>query len=161
MKQIKTTQTVFDYLLMEIIKNRRKESETKEEAKEKIKRIGYEVGMKLTENPSQKERLNTVESILTFVVNSPMGLPFFTINKLSASSDKKKFTVTVFLADFITHLSSFGDSDQLNEMKELYISYASGLLYGTIEIRGFRINIIQCLSRPNVDIAYELTINVL
>ena len=78
MKQIKTTQTVFDYLLMEIIKNRRKESETKEEAKEKIKRIGYEVGMKLTENPSQKERLNTVESILTFVVNSPMGLPFFT-----------------------------------------------------------------------------------
>ena len=25
MKQIKTTQTVFDYLLMEIIKNRRKE----------------------------------------------------------------------------------------------------------------------------------------
>ena len=161
MKQTRTTQTVFDYLLMEIIKNRRRESETKEEAKEKIKRIGYEVGVKLTENPSQKERLNEIDDILSFICNSPMGTPFFTIHKILPSADKKKFTISVFLADFIAHLSSFGDSDQLNEIKELYISYVTGLLYGTIEIRGYRINIIQCLSRPNADIVYELTINVL
>ena len=77
------------------------------------------------------------------------------------AEDKKKYTISVFVADFIAHLSSFGDSDQLNEIKELYISYVTGLVYGTIEIRGYRINIIQCLSRPNADIAYELNINVL
>lgn len=161
MKQTRTTQTIFDYLLMEIIQNRRKESETKEEAKEKIKRIGYEVGMKLTENISQKERLNELDDILDFITHSPMGLPFFTISKITSSSDKKKYTISVFVSDFISHLSSFGDYDQLIEMKELYISYVTGLLYGTIEIRGYRINIIQCLSKPNVDIAFELTINVL
>ena len=161
MKQTRVSQSSFDYLLMEIIKNRRKESETKEEAKEKIKRIGYEVGMKLTENPSQKDRLNELDDILSFIVNSPLGYPFFTISKITTSGDKKKFTITVFVADFISHLSAFGNVDQLNEMKELYISYATGILYGTIEIRGYRINIIQCLSKPNVDIAFELTINVL
>ena len=161
MKQSKTTQSSFDYLLMEIINNRRKESETKEEAKEKIKRIGYEVGMKLTENVNQKERLNKIGEILENVLKSPMCTPFFTFCKLVQSSDNKKFVIIVTLSDYLQHISSFGDEGQMNEMKEMYISYAMGILYGTMEVRGYRLNIIPCLSKPNVDMCFELTINIL
>ena len=41
--------STFDYLIMQIIQNRREESSSVGEAEERIKRIGYEVGQRLCE----------------------------------------------------------------------------------------------------------------
>ena len=160
MKQIQVTQTSFDYLLMEIIRNRNENSETKEETKEKIKRIGYEVGKKLTETMKQYELFPNFKETLNFILNTSVCKPFFT-EKVVTTTDNKKFIITVLSADFLSHLSPFGDSEELNQIKEFYVSFAIGILYGTIEIRDYRINIIQCLSKPNTNMIFELTLNVL
>ena len=143
MKQI--AQSNFDYLLIEIIKNRKKESISKEETKERIKQIGYAVGMRLTENVAQTEMLVKLDQVINFLLQTSTYSIFFSKYKITPSADNRKFTITVLESEFLQNVSAFSEGNELIEMKEFYICYLVGILYGTIEIRGFRINILQCL----------------
>ena len=133
----------YDYLLLEIIRNRKKESDTNEEAKEKLKQLGSILGNKLAEDRNLKDGRLTINGVLNDIIKSNWCHYFFSNSSISPNDNNaKKYYLNIPQCDFISNISSFSEStEETNEMKELYLTFICSLIQGCSNSRGFKIGI--------------------
>ncbi|GAB1227088.1 hypothetical protein ENUP19_0319G0002 [Entamoeba nuttalli] len=160
MKNTQIAQSSFEYLLMQVVMNRQKESESNDDSKEKIKRIGYDVGNRLTERFTDFEKpINRIDESIKYLLTAQWCKPFFDNPTLKYVESNKTYIITVLHSDFVSTISSF-QIEKYNpiEIKEMYLSYLIGIIHGSLNSRGFKVDIHYPNIKNNFDHSFELTI---
>ncbi|KAL7714685.1 Trafficking protein particle complex subunit [Entamoeba marina] len=162
MKQTFTAQSSFDYLLMQIVKSRQRTNATLEESTEQMKRIGYDVGLRLSERFSSTDKAITrLDDAIKYMTFSPWCSPFFQSAKIEYIESTKTHSIAVVRSPFISNVSTFeSTADALNETTTLYLSYLVGLVLGVTKTLGFNVNVTYALQRSESKNPFELRVTL-
>ncbi|ELP88460.1 hypothetical protein EIN_230130 [Entamoeba invadens IP1] len=159
MKNKEVSQSTFDYLLMELANSGKRSGEDPEETKIRINHIGYDVGKRLTERFSDIEKaVTTFEDAIKYLTEATWCSSFFGSASCVYTEAQKTMRICVKQSPFVSSISSFSQANEEDDVMLYYLNFLQGVFYGSLEMRGFSVNVVTNILPKSNNALFELVV---